>query len=152
MTIYLDAALVDHRSFIPTTSECIFHDKEKLDALHLYDLDEPPNRCLSVFDPALPLCPNPRSHDVTDNITGEIVRIPNVTRDGRPLRCGRNACPSCRAVNAAAHRSRNRTRTAITLLLDHVGRCGLQRDQEEDEQANRTHPLQGPQFSVGLGS
>lgn len=68
--------------------------------LFLIRRDEPDYAGLTIFDPALPPCPTPRTHEEVVPMTGEIVKVPNRCRDDRPLRCGSNACPTCVVINA----------------------------------------------------
>jgi hypothetical protein len=64
------------------------------------DRDEASHETLSIFNPCLPPCPFPRTHEETDLITGEIIEVPDLGVDGSPLRCGRNVCPHCAVINA----------------------------------------------------
>jgi hypothetical protein len=100
-----NAALVQHHPY--PRQELIPSEKGVSQAyppLYLYEGDEPSNAHLSVFSD-VPPCPNPRTHREHDRITGEWVDVLSVDRNGQPLRCARNACPSCVVINArkAAH-------------------------------------------------
>ena len=62
--------------------------------------EDPP----SIFNIALPPCPNPKKRRVIDDITGEIDYLPYSWRDDdgeeQSNRCEKNSCPVCVVINA----------------------------------------------------